>query len=217
MKDKKMQKPLIALAALAASIAFASPARSADIQPDTGIWAKERFQIRLRAIDLSPQESSSTNIGGHVNVTSTAAPEVDLSYYFTNNISAEIIAATTKHKMTHSSGAYLGSAWVLPPTATLQYHFTPHEAFSPYVGAGLNYTIFYDENAGPAFNRLKMRNSVGYALQAGADYWINANWGLNLDVKKIFLNTDAKLNGGAVRADVDLDPWVFGTGISYRF
>lgn len=212
-----MKKTLLASGVIAASIALAAPAIASDAKQETGIWAKQRFQIRLRAIDLVPQESSTTSIGGHVNVTSTAAPEVDISYFFTDYISAELIAATTKHKMTHSTGPYLGSAWVLPPTVTLQYHFTPHEAFSPYVGAGLNYTIFYNEDAGPAFNRLKLSNGVGYALQAGADYWLDKNWGLNVDVKKIFLNTDAKLNGGAIRADVDLDPWVFGTGISYRF
>lgn len=180
-------------------------------------WAKERFQVRVRAIDVVPDESSSVNIGGHVNVSNKATPEFDVSYYFTDNISAELIAATSKHHLTHSGGADLGSVWVLPPTVTLQYHFAPDKAFSPYLGAGLNYSIFYHEERGSAFTDLKVGNGVGYALQAGADYWLDKNWGLNLDVKKIFLNVDATLNHGAVRADVDLDPWVIGTGISYRF
>ena len=104
-----------------------------------------------------------------------------------------------------------------PPTLTMQYHFTPDSSFSPYLGAGLNYSMFYNENAATGFSNLDVKGGVGYALQAGADYWINENWGLNLDVKKIYLNIDAKLNDGAVRADVDLDPWVVGAGVSYRF
>lgn len=77
--------------------------------------------------------------------------------------------------------------------------------------------MFYNERSGTGFTDLEVEGGVGYAVQAGFDYWLNDNWGLNLDAKKIFLNIDAKLNNGAIRADVDLDPWVVGTGISYRF
>ncbi|PZP53217.1 MAG: OmpW family protein, partial [Micavibrio aeruginosavorus] len=64
---------------------------------------------------------------------------------------------------------------------------------------------------------LNIDNAFGPALQAGFDYWISENWGVNLDVKKIWLNVDASLNNGAVKADVDLDPWLVGAGVSYRF
>ena len=105
----------------------------------------------------------------------------------------------------------------MPPTVTVQYHFTPHGKFSPYVGAGLNYSLFYDEKPAAGFTDLDIDNGIGYAAQAGFDYWLNENWGLNLDVKKLFLNVDASLNQGTVKADVDLDPWIVGVGVSYRF
>ena len=144
-------------------------------------------------------------------------PTLGFTYFLTDHISAELIAATTRHKLTHSSGADLGKTWVLPPTLTLQYHFTPDRAFSPYIGAGLNYTMFYSEDTAAGFTDLDVEGGVGYALQVGADYWLNDNWGLNLDVKKLFLNADASLNNGAITADVDLDPWLIGAGVSYRF
>jgi outer membrane protein len=110
----------------------------------------------------------------------------------------------------------LGHVWVLPPTLTAQYHFMPAKVISPYVGAGLNYTLFYNVDPG-SYSSVKYDSGFGYALQAGMDYKLDTHWMLNADVKKIFLNTDVSVNGGAVTADVDLDPWVIGLGVGYRF
>ncbi len=173
--------------------------------------------FRVRAIDIAPSDSSTVNIGGDANVGNSVVPELDITYFFTKNIATELVLATARHDLTYTGGVDLGKTMILPPTLTMQYHFTPDSSFSPYLGAGLNYSMFYNENAANGFSNLDVKGGVGYALQAGADYWINENWGLNLDVKKIYLNIDAKLNDGAVRADVDLDPWVVGAGVSYRF
>ncbi len=89
--------------------------------------------------------------------------------------------------------------------------------FSPYVGAGINYSYFYGEESGAGFTDLDVEGGVGVALQVGSDIWINENWGLNFDVKKLFLNVDGTLNNGGVRADIDLDPWIVGAGVSFRF
>jgi outer membrane protein len=105
---------------------------------------------------------------------------------------------------------------VLPPTLLAQYHFMADKQFSPYVGAGLNYTVFYNVDPG-AFTSVEYDNGFGYALQIGADYKLDEHWMLNADVKKIFLSTDVSVNNGAVRANVDLDPWVIGLGVGYRF
>lgn len=121
------------------------------------------------------------------------------------------------HDVDYNGTTDLGSAWVLPPTVTLQYHFMPDSTFSPYIGAGLNYSIFYNEDTAAGFTDLNVDNGVGYALQAGSDFWIDEHWGLNVDVKKIWLNVDASLNNGAIRADIDMDPWVLGAGVAYRF
>ncbi|MFP3480474.1 OmpW family outer membrane protein, partial [Burkholderia sp. SIMBA_057] len=86
---------------------------------------------------------------------------------------------------------------LLPPTLTAQYHFFPKERVSPYVGAGINYTLFYREDAANKANGIGLRitdtdyeNRFGWALQAGVDVALTGNWSLNLDVKKIFLKTD---------------------------
>jgi outer membrane protein len=199
-------------------LALVAPLMVADIAAAADTTRNSPWQFRLRAIDINPDESSSVNIGGEVHVDNAIVPEFDISYFFTDNIAAELILATAKHDLSHSAAGALGETWILPPTLTLQYHFTPNNAFSPYVGAGLNYSWFYGEDGATGVNNLDLDGGLGYALQAGFDYWLNQNWGVNVDVNKVYLNVDATLNAGApVSADVDLDPWIMGAGVSYRF
>lgn len=211
-----MKKQSIHMLMLTAAVcAITTPAVARDL--GEGLLSKERFQIRARMIGVSPDDTSTVNIGGNTDVSTETVPELDFTYFMTPHIAAELIAATAKHKITHNTAGDLGTAWILPPTLTLQYHFAPDSKISPYVGAGINYSYFYNEKKADGFTDLKVEGGFGTALQVGADYWINDNWGFNLDVKKLYLNIDGKLNQGAVRADIDLDPWIFGAGISYRF
>jgi outer membrane protein len=80
----------------------------------------------------------------------------------------------------------------------------------------LNYTFFYGAKTGGAATSLKYQDHLGYALQAGFDYMINERVGINFDVKKIFLKTNVQVNN-AYTAQVRLDPWLIGGGVSYRF
>lgn len=183
------------------------------------------FMIRARGIGVFPLNSSSSisTIGGHVDASNTGAPELDFSYFFTDNIAVELIAATTKHDVYAVSSALgsrlaVGSVWVLPPTMTIQYHFMPHQRFSPYIGAGINVTFFYGAHpAGGAVTALGFDNNVGAALQAGFDYNVAGHWFLNADIKQIFLNTTASIDHGLIKAKTALNPLVVGAGIGYRF
>lgn len=189
---------------------------------ESSIWEKENWMFRLRAIDVSPDESSTTSIGGYATAESQAVPEFDITYFFNDNLAAELILATSPHDMgtvgTALGNVDLGEVWILPPTLTLQYHFRPEETFRPYAGAGINYTIFYNEDPG-ALAGISYEDGFGYALQTGFDYGIDEHWAFNMDVKKVWLNTDVVMSTGAATAtaDVDLDPWIFGVGVAYRF
>ena len=147
-------------------------------------------------------------------------PELDFSYFFTDNVSAELIAGVTPHdinaKGTAIGNVDLGDVWLLPPTVTLQYHFAPEGKVNPYLGAGLGYIWYFDENPGAATD-ISYDSGIAYALQAGVDVPIDEHWMFNVDVKKLWHNVDAKVNGGAVTADVDLDPLLVGVGFGYRF
>ena len=213
-----MNKTLF-LASVAAGIlggAFSTPAFA---QEGTEWLAKERFQLRGRIIGIfadgdgyvKEAPTLKTDVGDAV------TPEFDITYFFTDNIAAELIAGTAQHEVTAGVND-LGETWILPPTLTLQYHFTPDKKFSPYVGAGINYSYFYGEDDGAGFDNLEVDGGFGFALQAGVDYWLNDHWGINLDAKYIDLEVDAHVNNKALNAyDVDLNPWVLGVGVSYRF
>jgi outer membrane protein len=183
---------------------------------------KEDFLFRLRGIGVIPDEGGSTSIGGSPEIDNQVVPEFDITYFFTPNLAAELILAVTPHdasvERTALGNVDIGSVWLLPPTLTLQYHFRPDAQFRPYVGAGVNYTVFFNEEEdNPVINNIEYDSSFGGALQVGFDYGINKNWAWNVDVKKVWINTDVSINNGAVRGDVDIDPWIVGTGIAYRF
>lgn len=188
--------------------------------------AKEQgdFLVRARAIAVLPDESATiSTIGGDVHIGDEYSGEVDFTYFFTNNIAAELILATSKHSVTATDTSIddidLGSVWLLPPTLTLQYHFMPETKISPYVGAGVNYTIFYNSKPG-ALVSTDYDNAFGLALQAGVDIEIFEDTYLNLDVKKLWLSTDLTADAGGlgtVTADVDINPWIFGIGIGRAF
>ncbi|TNE58528.1 MAG: OmpW family protein [Alphaproteobacteria bacterium] len=208
----------LSIAALLGTSALAVPAFAGEDGKSAGDW-----MVRGRIIAVQGDESSTISvIGGDAEVSTEVVPELDFSYFFTDNLAVELILATTKHdveaKSTGLGTVDLGSVWVLPPTLTLQYHFDPKGDISPYVGAGVNYTMFYNEDLPAAIvTDIDYDDSFGWALQAGVDFKTNDTWYFNVDVKKLFLSTDVSINGGAIKADVDLDPWVFGIGFGRLF
>lgn len=189
--------------------------------------------VRARAILVAPNESSGpvepAFPGARVAVSDSFAPELDFTYMIADHVGAELILGTTKHKVSGrrdlDAVGRLADTWVLPPTLTLQYHLAPTAKIRPYVGAGVNYTIFYSEDASDGLEKaigetkVRLDDSFGYALQAGVDIDITPRVFANLDVKYIDIDTTAKLTtgGAANRVDVSLDPLVIGVGVGMRF
>lgn len=87
------------------------------------------------------------------------------------------------------------------------------------MGAGVNYTLFYNQSSKGAFSNFDVKNEFGAALQVGFDYMVDEHWGVNFDVKKLFLEPEwkATLDGTPLSGKAKLDPWLIGTGITYRF
>lgn len=188
--------------------------------------------VRLRGIAVVPDESLTLDqvAGADAKVDTAFMPELDISYFFTPNLALELILATTPHDVDGRgaiNGANLGDVWLLPPTLTAQYHvtqlgdWTGNSALSkvkPYFGAGINYTIFYGVDDGQ-FDKIDYDDTFGWALQAGVDIELQPGLYLNFDVKKLWLSTDVTVTSGPTRltGEVDLDPWIFGVGVGYRF
>ncbi|MBC3883757.1 OmpW/AlkL family protein [Undibacterium griseum] len=177
------------------------------------------WMVRARVVNISPANGSDP-VGGvgaadRIAVSNKTIPEVDISYFVTPNWSAELVLTyPQKHDVT-LDGATIGSFKHLPPTLTAQYHFTPDAAFSPYIGAGVNYTRISDVNLLKGAADLE-KSSVGFAVQAGVDFKLDKNWSLNLDVKKVQIRSDVTAGGTKISA-VKVDPWLVGVGVGYRF
>lgn len=176
--------------------------------------------VRARVVNIDTANKSDAGTGAlnglpanAITVSSKAIPEVDISYFFTPNIAAELILTYPQKHKVYAAGTKLGSFKHLPPTLTLQYHFTPASTFSPYVGAGINYTRISSVKLGGADLE---NDSIGYALQAGFDYKLDKNWSINFDVKKVQIRSDVMIAGDKV-SKVKVDPLLVGVGIGYRF
>jgi outer membrane protein len=196
----------------------------------------KKWQVRVRGVGVVPDESAKIGIiGGDAKISNTFIPELDFTYFFTKNISAELILGTSKHDVSTvgsdisavggptSADVNLGSVYLLPPTLTVQYHFLPDQIFNPYVGAGVNYTIFYNEKAGNTVRGIEYDNSFGYAFQVGFDLMLNDKFFINADIKKIFLKTDVTVDasnlatGLSIPADVEINPLLLGFGVGMKF
>lgn len=207
-------KKLVTIAAAAAAFAssFAAPAFAQE--------AQSPWLVRVRAVQLSPENKSDpvtgvTTQSDQLTINSKTIPEVDISYFFTPNIAAELILTYPQKQDVRLSGNKIGTFKHLPPTLLLQYHFTPESRFSPYVGAGINYTRISSVDILNGGAQLES-NSVGGALQAGFDVKIDKHWLINFDIKKVQISSDVKMGGTKV-SSVKIDPWLIGVGVGYRF
>ena len=190
----------------------------------------KRWQVRLRGVGVvTPNQSAKIGIiGGDVQISDAFIPELDFTYFFTEHFAAELILGTAKHDVkainTIAGDIDLGSAWLLPPTLTAQYHFytSDKKIFKPYIGAGVNYTLFYNVKSG-AVADVKYDNALGYAAQMGIDLNLTDTFFINIDAKRLFLKTDVTVDatnlvpGLVVPAEVTIDPWLFGIGVGMRF
>lgn len=210
-----------ALPAVAFSLLSVAVAHAEGFQPKTaGTW-----MLNLRATDVISDENAKiktaagADTGLKADVSDDVMPTLGISYFFTDHIAADLTLGTTKHSVKAKGLAgnpKVYETWVLPPVLTVQYHFNPKGRLSPYVGAGVNYMMFYSGSDKNGFT-VDLDDGFGLALQAGVDYAVSGKYSLNADVKKIFFETDADINSGALKSKVDLNPWVVSVGVGYKF
>lgn len=216
-----MKTSLAVLAGLGAALSVGAAAQAQDMaKTGAGTWT-----VAVRATGVIPdasgdiKTSAGASTGLNVDVEADYKPTLGITYFLTDKVAAEVILGTTQHEIRAKGGATdveVHKTWVLPPVVSLQYHFAPDAKFRPYVGAGVNYMLFYSGKDKNGF-KVKVDNGFGYALQAGADIPVAEKYTINIDVKKVFFETDAKINDGALKSSVTLDPLVASVGVTRVF
>lgn len=199
--------------------AFASPVAMAHQAGD--------ILVRGGLAFVSPQTSSDNVLGtGELEIDSNMQLGLTLSYMLTDNWGVELLAATPfSHSVSTAGLGEVAKVKHLPPTLMAQYYFgDANSKVRPYVGAGINYTTFFNEDfndTGKAagLSDLSLKDSWGAAGQVGLDYLINRDWLLNMSVWYMDIDTDVKFKAGGVDQKVStrLDPWVFMFSAGYRF
>jgi outer membrane protein len=213
-------KPVRILAAAAVASTLVLPAVAAEPNP----WLVRVRALYMKTADRSEAIPSLGVAANDVTVNNKWFPEVDISYFFTKHVAAELVLTyPQKHDVTVEESVLGGPVKIgtfkhLPPTLSLQYHFNPDGDIRPYVGAGVNLTfILSDKLAIPGVGNLSLDStSVGAAYGAGFDFNIARNTVLNFDVKKVYIGSDVKLGGTKVSA-VKVDPLLWSVGLGWRF
>lgn len=228
-----MRKSLLAASLLALSIAT----------PMAQAYQAGDIIVRAGAITVDPQESSSdiwvgalgTDVAGtQATLDSDTQLGLNFAYMLSNNIGIELLAATP---FSHNVGVKgmpggfaglngkLGELKHLPPTLSVVYYpLDAASAFQPYVGAGINYTWFFDTKLSSdaqdkGFSGLDMQDSWGLSAQVGMDYMLTDNIMFNAQVRYIDIDTTGttSFGGSKVKVDVDVDPMVYMVGLGYKF
>ena len=204
-----MKRLVLTLVLLTAAVSYAQAANNRE----AGQWiARAGFGAVLPDGDgltisgvgtVEADDAYSLTLTGAYMITNQFAVELLASYFWTHDIELD--------------GAKIGETKQLPPTLSVQWHTPSLGALQPYLGLGVNYTLFFSEKVDPGVgDNLSLDNSIGIAAQIGFDYDINENWLVNLDLRWIDIETDAKLDGADL-GTVEIDPYVVSVNVGYKF
>jgi outer membrane protein len=214
---------------LLAAVVAAGAARAGDILAAQGDASFSGFYLHGGLAEIVLDEGATIKAGGQpvaggtISVKSQLTFAVEAGYFLNPNIAVSVTGGFPPTARIEAAGSMfgqgrIGSAVYGPATVTAHYHFDGLGALKPYIGVGPAFMLVFHEEDG-LLEHLRIRNTVGFAVQAGADLMLNDHWGVFVDVKKAFLRTNAVglLGGIPVRANVNLDPLVLQTGVTYRF
>jgi len=193
------------------------------------------FLVRLRAVqmDFAQKSDAIPSLGvpaDAIRVDNQTIPDIDFEYFFTKSFSTELVLTypqsqtVTVQQSALGGPVDIGTFKYLPPTLTAKWNFIPDGTIRPYVGIGINLTLISSVNLNhvQALNNITGNidldsSSVGLAGQVGVDFKVADHYFINADVKYMKLQSDVKTANFGRVSTVNLDPWLFGVGIGYRF
>lgn len=222
-----------AFLALLASMASGAGAKAADLvrrdDPTPPPTAFQRFYLHVGPAGLFYSEGAKMRAGGtpvpgaDVRIPNSLTVAAEIGYFLTPNVAIGLAGGYPPLVKVEARGAItglgtLGKVDGGPMALTAQYHFTGFGRFQPYVGVGPSLMIVFKDHDGAVTN-LKTDHALGVAGQIGFNYMLSDNWGVFVDLKKVYLRAKTQGNLGAapIRATVTLDPLVLHTGLTYKF
>ena len=163
---------------------------------------------------VQPKDDNGTLAGGNTEIDGNARPIITFEYFVKDNLGIEILGALPFEHDISINGANVGSTKHLPPTVSLNYHFPTGGKFTPFVGVGVNYTIFFDEES--PLGDLDIDHSWGLAATLGVDYAVSEKGAVRFDLRYIDIDSDVKLDGVKI-GEVEVDPLVASVSYVMKF
>ncbi|MEM6482267.1 MAG: OmpW family outer membrane protein [Pseudomonadota bacterium] len=176
--------------------------------------SKGDWKLGLGVASVSPNGGTSNTAAGPVDVDPNIRPIVTAEYFIADRIGIELLASWPFEHDINLGGNKIADTKHLPPTLSLQYYFVNKSNWTPFIGAGVNYTNFFDESTTGALAgaSISLDESFGVALHAGADYRVSERGSIRADLRWIDIDTDVSVNGTDI-GEVSIDPIVYG--VSY--
>jgi len=171
------------------------------------------WMLRARAVQVKMQDNTGASFNWTAENKSLVA--LDASYFLNKNVAVELFWPSSQTHGVTSAGTNQGGFAISPHALVLQYHLTDWARVQPYFGAGINNTQYSSANF--TNNQKVDRSSWGAALQVGANFPIDKNWSINIDMKKLYSQTDVESSAGAQLGTLKLNPMLTGVGVGYRF
>ena len=193
----------VALGAILTALALPAVAQS------QGEWT-----LGAGIINVNPKSDNGILAGAATTIGEDTQFSLTAEYFIRDNFGIELLAATPFEHDISIGGAEIGSTKHLPPTISLVYHLPTRGSITPYFGAGLNYTTFFEESTG--LGDLKLDDSFGLAATVGADWKITDRGALRVNVRYMDIDTDATLNGTPI-GTANIDPVTVGVSYVHRF
>jgi len=227
MKSSKYLLAAGALLALVASPALAYEAGTWVLRAGVGVVAPDSDNLVINdGVDtttVTVDDGTSLTLMGTYVFTPNWAFDILASWPFNHEINASIV--NNIDPGFNPISAKVAETDHLPPTFSLQYHFLPNGTFQPYVGAGVNYTTFFNTDVEQALvdlgiDDISLDDSFGLALQLGADWTFGNGWLVNFDLRWIDIESDLTVSDGVDSeklGTVKIDPWVYSINIGYSF
>lgn len=175
--------------------------------------AQERgWLLRARTAQMKMQDNGTSGLGWTAENKSLMA--LDVSYFLNKNVAVELLWPSPQTHAVSAAGVNKGKFVVSPHALVLQYHVTDWTLVQPYVGVGINNTQYSSANF--TGSQTTDRSSWGAALQMGANFPVDKSWSVNVDMKKLYSQTDIE-SAGVHQGTLKLNPTLVGVGVGYRF
>jgi outer membrane protein len=191
-----------------------------------------KFLVHVDALGVFKNDSAKISVGGQrvpgatISSPNDVTLSFDAAYFVTPNIAIDLYAGLPPRAVIRGAGTISGYGTLAttnygPAVLSAEYHFNNLGAFHPYLGVGLNYTLFLNVHHEALYN-VKIPDAFGAAFRLGFDYDIGPSWTANFYVMHILLGTRVSASAdpaGAIPAvaKATINPTIIGAGIGYRF